>query len=107
MILGLDAQLVYLNQPKNTSRSKMAWFQKMKIFLLILNYLKKIYICGVDQEAWMLTLMVDCPFLLQVFLWFVGYVLCKYPNPKGQSASMMRKQNVKHPNLFRAPIVCV
>jgi hypothetical protein len=35
MILGLDAQLVYLNQSKNTSRLKMAWFQKMKLFLLI------------------------------------------------------------------------
>jgi hypothetical protein len=74
MSLGLGAQLVYLNQSKNTSRLKMAWFQKMKISLLILNYLKKINICGVDQEASMLTLIIDCPFLLQVFLWFFGYV---------------------------------
>ncbi len=105
MILGLDAQLVYLNQSKNTSRLKMAWFQKMKIFLLILNYLKKINICGVDQEAWMLTLMVELPLFVasvSVVCW-----ICKYPNPKGQSASMMKKQNVKHPNLFKTPIVCV
>jgi hypothetical protein len=87
MILGLDAQLVYLNQSKNTSRLKMACFQKMKIFADF-NYLKKINTCGVDQEAWMLTLMVELPLFVasvSVVCW-----ICKYPNPKGQSASMMK-----------------
>jgi len=73
--------------------------------LLISNCLKKTNICGVDQEAWMLTLMVDCPFFVanvSMVCW-----ICKYPNLKGQSASMMKKKNVKHPNLFRTSIVCV
>jgi hypothetical protein len=105
MILGLGAQLAYLNQLKNTARLKMAWCQKMKNLVVDLNCLKKINICGLDQEAWMLTLTVDCLFFVASV--FVVCCICKHPNPRGQSASMMEKQNVKHHNIFKAPIVCI
>jgi len=45
---------------------------------------------GVNQEAWMLTLMVDCP--ISCCRCFCGLLDVQMPKPKGQTASMMKKE---------------
>jgi len=50
---------------------------------------------GADQEAWMLTLMVDC--LIFCYKHFVVCWMCKNPNLKMQNASMMRKVKCEAP----------